>query len=244
MFWFVKEIFISTMMFFGCNLPIVNSLTCASMNNQECKVRPQIVNVNSNEPVFFPFSIKTSKCSGSCNNINYPYAKLCVPDVAKNLNVRALSLMSKNNETRRTDWHETFKCKCRLDDSVCNNKQRWNEDKCRYECKAFIDEGVCEKEFIWNPSNCESECDKSCDVGEYLDFENCKCRKKLVDKLVEECTENVKEVKLAKITSAEDESKYKRSSCTLYVVLFSIVFTTNVGIATYSIYYKYMNRDK
>ena len=55
------------------------------MNNQECKVRPQIVNVNSEEPVFFPFSIKLSKCNGSCNNIDDPYAKLCVPDVVKNL---------------------------------------------------------------------------------------------------------------------------------------------------------------
>ena len=63
------------------------------MNNQECKVRPQIVNVNSEEPVFFPFSIKTSKCSGSCNNINNPYAKLCVLDVLKNVNVRAFNLM-------------------------------------------------------------------------------------------------------------------------------------------------------
>ena len=47
------------------------------MSNQECKTRPQVVNVNGDEPVFFPFSIKTSKCSGSCNNINYPYAKTC-----------------------------------------------------------------------------------------------------------------------------------------------------------------------
>ena len=58
------------------------------MNNEECKVRPQFVNVNSEEPVFFPFSIKISKCSGSCNNINNLYAKLCVPDVAKKINVR------------------------------------------------------------------------------------------------------------------------------------------------------------
>ena len=56
MFGFVKQIFISAMMFFGCNLPNVNSLKCISMNNQECKVRTQIVNVNSKEPVFFPFS--------------------------------------------------------------------------------------------------------------------------------------------------------------------------------------------
>ena len=81
----LKQIFISAMMFFSCNLPSVNSLKCISMNNQECKVRPEIVNVNSDEPVFYPFSIKTSKCSGSCNNINDPYAKLCVPDVVKNL---------------------------------------------------------------------------------------------------------------------------------------------------------------
>ena len=53
------------------------------MNNEECKVRPQIVNVNSKESFFCRFSIKTSKCSGSCNNINDPYAKLCVSDMLK-----------------------------------------------------------------------------------------------------------------------------------------------------------------
>ena len=58
------------------------------MNNQECKTRLQVVNVNGGEPVFFPFSIKTRKCSGSCNNVNYPYAKICVPDFVKNLNVK------------------------------------------------------------------------------------------------------------------------------------------------------------
>ena len=60
-------------------------LKCVSMTNQECKVRPQIVNINSDELVFYPFSIKTSKCSGSCNNINEPYAKMCVPDIVKKL---------------------------------------------------------------------------------------------------------------------------------------------------------------
>ena len=100
----------------------------------------------------------------------------------------------------------------------------------------MIDKGVCNKEFIWNHSNCECECDKSCDVGEYLDYENCKYRKKFVDKLIEECTENVEEVKLAKLTSAEDKNKYKCSSCTRYIVLFSIFFTINVGIGTYFVY--------
>ena len=113
----------------------------------------------------------------------------------------------------------------------------WNDDKCRCECKEFINKGVCYKRFIWIQSNCECQCDKSSDVGEYLDYQNCICRKKLVDKLVEECTETVEEVKLAKITSAkEGKNKYKSSSCTLYIMLFSVTFTTNVGIGSYFLY--------
>ena len=76
------------------------------MNNQECKVRPQIVNVNSDEPMFLPFSIKTSKCNVSCNSINDPYANICVPDAIKNLNVKVFNLMSRTNETRHIKWHE------------------------------------------------------------------------------------------------------------------------------------------
>ena len=73
------------------------------MANQECKVRLQIVNANSNEPVFYPFSIETSKCSGSCNDINDPYGKMCVPDVVKNLNVKVFNQMSRTNETRHIE---------------------------------------------------------------------------------------------------------------------------------------------
>ena len=110
-------------------------------------------------------------------------------------------------------------------------------NKCRCKCKELADKGVFDKGFIWNPSNCECECDNSCDVAEYLSYENCKCRKKLVDKLNEECTENVEEVKLAKTTSAEHENKHKCSSGTLHIVLFSIIFIINVGIGSYFLYF-------
>ena len=90
--------------------------------------------------------------------------------------------MSRTNETIHIEWNETCKCKCRLVTSVCNNKKRWNDDKCRCKYKELIDKGVFDKESIWNPSNCECEC--------------CKCKKKLVDKLVKECTEDIDEVKL------------------------------------------------
>ena len=62
-------------------------LNCISMKNQECKTRPQIININGNNPIFYPFSIKINKCSRNCNNINNPYVKICVPDVIKDLNV-------------------------------------------------------------------------------------------------------------------------------------------------------------
>ena len=104
------------------------------MSNQECKAIPENINVNSNNPIFYPFSIKSSKCSGNCNNINDPYAKICVPDV-KDLNVKVFNLMSRNNETRYMKWHETCKCECRLEAIVCNNKQRCNKNKCRCERK-------------------------------------------------------------------------------------------------------------
>ena len=107
------------------------------MNNQECKVRQEIINIDSNEPSFFyPYSVKISKCS---NNINHPDAKLCVPGVVTNMNVKVFNLISRTNERRHIKWHETCNCKCRLDASVFDNKQRRNTDKCRCECKELID---------------------------------------------------------------------------------------------------------
>ena len=85
---------------FVAAMPIVTLLKCISMNNQECKIRPKTINVNSNKPLFYPYSLKIDKCSGSCNNMNDSFAKLCVPDVIKNLNVKVFNLMSRTNETR------------------------------------------------------------------------------------------------------------------------------------------------
>ena len=147
MFRFIKKCFFIGSLFLS-NLVSTTSLSCISMNNQACKARPEIINVNSNNPIFYPFSIKTSKCSGSCNNINDPYAKICVPDVVKDLNVKVFNLMSRTNETRHIKWHETCKCQGRLDAIVCNNKQRWNKETCRCECKELIDKGTCIKDML------------------------------------------------------------------------------------------------
>ena len=143
---FIKNIFVAITAFFNFNPSNVNSLECVSMNNQECKTRSKIINTNNNEPVLYP-------CV-SCNNINDPYAKLCVPNVVKHLNVKVFNFMSWSNQTKHIEWYKTCKSKCRLDASVCNNKQRWNEDKCRCECREELSDLS-----IGNPSNCNCECD-------------------------------------------------------------------------------------
>ena len=185
------------------------------MNSQECKIRPQLTDINSNEPSFYSYSIRINKCSGSCNSINDPYAKV-------------FNLMSKTNDRRHIKWHETCKCKCRLDESVCNDKQRLNKDKCRYECKELIDKEICEKGFIWNPSNCSCECDRLSDVGEYLEYKNCKCR------LVELCSENIDENEM--IYNGNNYGEV-RDSCTIYIVFLVILLVISISISSVFIYF-------
>ena len=107
------------------------------------------------------------------------------------MNVKLFNLISITNEIRHIKWHETCKCKCRLDAIVSNNKKRWNNDKCRCECQEFIDKGICDKGFTWNPSDCEYDCDELCNIGERSDYKNFQCRKWLIDKLVEKCSKNI-----------------------------------------------------
>ena len=222
---FIEKAFAIIATFF--NLSYVNFLKCISMNNQECKARPKIIGFNSNEPVFYPYSIKVNKCSRSCSSINNPYAKLCVPDIIKNINVKAFNLMSRINETREIIWHETCKCICKLNSAVCNSRQIWNKDKCRCVCtEDIINKIVCDKGYIWNPSNCACECDKSCGIGQYLDYKSCVCRNSLVDKFVEECT-NVTDGdavynKTLTVTSSND-----CASCTPYIVLFTVFLSVS-----------------
>ena len=144
LFRFVKKVF-----FLGLTIlsNFTNALDFISIKNQECKTRPDVININSNNPILYPFTIKINKCSGNCNNINNPYANICVPDVIKNLNVKVFNLMSRTNKIRFIKWHEKCKCECRLNAIVCNNKQRWNKNKCRCECKELIDKGICDKGF-------------------------------------------------------------------------------------------------
>ena len=96
MFRFIQKVFVVAKSFFSAITLSATPLKCVSMNNQECKIRPEIVNVNSDEPVFYSYSVKISKCSGSCNNTNNPYAKKCVPDAVEDVHIKVFNLVSKN----------------------------------------------------------------------------------------------------------------------------------------------------
>ena len=248
MFGFIKKVFFTAMTLFSSNVLNVNSLECVSVNNQECKIRSEIINVDTNEPMFYPYSIEINKCKDSCNTINDAYAKLCVPDTINSINVKVFNLMSRTNETRHIEWQKTCKYKCRLDARVCNNKQRWNEDKCRGECKELIDKEICYKRFIWNPGNCECKCDKSCDAGEYLDYKNCELRNKLVDQLVEECSGNIDDNSMLHNETLDviPSNDYKKvcNSCTIYIVLFAVFFIASICISCVFMYFHwYLKKD-
>ena len=145
MFRFIKKVLILVL------ISTVNSLKCISLKNQECKVREVVV---KSEHMTFHYDIKVNRCSGKRNNITNPYAKVCVPDIIKKVTVKMFDLMTLTNKTKQIIFHECCKCICRLDPIVCNNKQIWNENKCRFEC---LINKKCDDDFVWNISNCECE---------------------------------------------------------------------------------------
>ena len=105
------------------------------------------------------------------------------------MNVKVFYLLARVNETRKVVWHETCKCVCRLASAICIYRQEWNENKCRCECKEdLVSKLACDKGYMWNPSTCSCECDRYCETGQYLDYKNSVCRKKIIDDLIEQCT--------------------------------------------------------
>ena len=108
------------------------ALECVLVNNQKCMPRPEILDVN--EALFYPYNVQVNKCSGSCNTLDNPIEKVCVPNVIKGLNMKVYNFLTMLNKTRNVLWHESCKCVCKLNSSVCNNKQIWNSNTCRCDC--------------------------------------------------------------------------------------------------------------
>ena len=107
------------------NVLKVNTLECVSVINRECMPRPKILDINEGigEALFYPYNVLVNKCSGSCNTLDNPMATICVPNIIKNVNMKVYNFLMRLNETRNVLWHESCKCVCRLNSSICNDKQ-------------------------------------------------------------------------------------------------------------------------
>ena len=128
---------------------------CLLLKNQKCKVRKGIAD---NDSMTFPYKIKVDRCLGSCNDVENPYFKVCLPDIVKNISVKVFDLVSQQNKFKNINFHESCKCGCLLDEKVCNNKQKWNKNKCKCEC--LIEEKCSGNSFFYG-INCSFEMKKA-----------------------------------------------------------------------------------
>ena len=218
------------------------ALECVSVVNQKWMPRPKILDVNEcvGEELFYPNNVLVNKCSGSCDTINNPMAKLCVPGIIKGVNMQVYNFLMMLNETRSVLWHESCKCVCKLNSSVCNNKQIWNSDTCKCDCNEdFASIINCTKGYTWNPSTCECQCDTWCKPGQYLDLKNCICKHKLIGRIIEECTSVINETIINNV-----DNKDNNTTTYIFIGLFSVLLV--VGIVCFCVfaYFKWIQGKK
>ena len=218
------------------------ALECVSVINRKYLPRPKILNVNEGvgEALLYPYNVLVNKCSGSCDTINNPMAKLCVPGIIKRVNMQVYNFLMMLNETRSVLWHKSCKCVCELNSSVCNNKQISNSDTCRCDCNEdFASIINCTKGYTWNPSTCECRCDTWCKPGQCLDHKNCICKNKLIVRVIEECTSIINETMI----NNKDNIDNDNTITNIFVVLFSIVmFILIVCFCVFTYFKRFKNK--
>ena len=215
------------------------ALECVFVVNQKFMPRPKIHDVNEglDEALFYPYNVLVNKCSGSCNTLDDPMAKLCVPNIIKRVNMKVYNFLMRLNETRNVLWHES----CRLNSSVYNSKQIWNSDTCKCDCNEdFAGIMTCNKGYMWNPSTCACECDMWCKPGQYLDYKKCVCKNKLVGKIISECTNRINEAMISNKKNISNDN----TIANIFIGLFSVLLF--IGIVCFCIfaYFKWIKGKK
>ena len=220
----------------------VGALECVSVVNQKRMPRPKILNVNEGigEALFYPYNVQVNKCSGSCDTLDNPMSKICVPKIIKNVNIKFYNFLMRLNETCNVLWRESCKCMCILNSSVCNSKQIWNSDTCRCDCNEdFAGIINCNKGYTWNPSTCECQCDKWCKTEQYLDYKNCVCKNKLIGRLIEDCTSIINETMIN-----NKDSSNNNTLLNVFIGLFSVaVLIGMIGFCVF-VYFRWFKRKK
>ena len=221
----------------------VNTLECLSIINRKCMPRPKILDVNESvgEVLFYPYNVLVNKCSGSCDTLDSPMTKLCVPNIIKRINMKVYNFLMRLNEIRNVLRHESWKCICRLNSSVYNSKQIWNSDTCRCNCNEdFAGTINCTKGYMWNPSTCECQCDMWFKPGQYLDYKNCVCKNKLVGRVIAECTSVINETMM----NNRDNEDNDDTIANIFIGLFPVLLL--VGIVCFCVfaYFKWIKGKK
>ena len=217
----------------------VNALECVSVVNRKCMPKILCVNEGVGEALLYPYNVQVNKCSGSCNTLDDPMARICVPKIIKKINMKVYNFLMRLNETRNVLWHESCKCVCRLNSSVCNSKQIWNSDTCRCDCNEdFASIISCHKGYTWNPSTCECQCDTWCKTGQYLDHKNCICKNKLVGRLIEECTSVINE------TMINNKDSSNNTLRNVFIGLFSVAVLIGIVCFCMFAYFKWFKDKK
>ena len=212
------------------------ALDCVSVINRKCMPRPKILDVNEGvgEALLYPY-VLVNKCSGSCDTLDNPMARLCVPNIIKRINMKVCNFLMRLNETRNVLWHESCKCVCQLNSSVCNNKQIWNSATCRCDCnencnKDFASIINCTKGYTWNPSTCECQCDMWCKTGQCLDCKNCICKNKLIGRVIAECTSVINETMM----NNKNNIANNNTITNIFIGLFSVLMF--IGIVCFCVF--------
>ena len=130
---------------------VLTSKNSLLLNDQKCGVKKVIID---KDYMTFPYKIKVDRCVGSCNNLPNPYSKVCLPDIVENISVNVFDLISQQNEFREISFHKSCRCDCLLNETVYNDKQRWNKDERRCECLKIKE---CNDNSFWNVVNCKCE---------------------------------------------------------------------------------------
>ena len=218
------------------------ALECVSGINRKCRTRPKILDVNEGvgEALFYLYNVLVNKCSRSSNTLDDSMAKMCVPNIIKRLNMKVYNFLMRLNETRKVLWHESCKCVWQLNSSVCNSKQIWNSDTCRCDCNEdFASIINCTKRYTWYPSTCECQCDTWCKPGQYLDHKNCICKKKLIGRVIAECTCIINETMI----NNRDNIDSDNTAWNIFIGLFSVIIFIGVVCFCVLIYCKW-NKGK
>ena len=193
------------------------------------------------EALFYPYNVFVNKCSGSCDTLNNPMGKMCVPNISKRINMKVYNFLMRLNETRNVLRHESCKCICRLSSSVCNSKQIWNSDTCRCDCNEdFAGKINCTKGYMWNPSTCECQCDMWCKPGQYLDHKNCVCKNKLVGRVIAECTSVINET----MVNNRDNEDNDDIIANIFIGLFSVLLFVGIVCFCAFAYLKWIKGKK